>query len=592
MPKYDIACLFQRAAQHHQAGALSQAEAIYREILAADPQHADALHYLGVLALAVGHQQVAVDLMEASLAVHPNNSACLSDLGLAYRDLNRIEDTIASFRQALALMPGNFLAHANLGITLFGRGEVDEAISCFQAALAINNDSAIQTYLGSAFKTRGQLDRAIACYREGLAKDRGNVIAHSSLIYTMHLDPAYDAQGLWEEHRRWNQLHAAPYKKQHVAHDAAPSPHRRLRVGYVSSDFRLHPVARFILPLLEGHHHSDIEVFCYSNVSTPDALTGRIRSCADQWREIVSLNDAQVDQLVRQDGIDILVDLNMHTMGNRLLVFARKPAPLQVTYLAYCSTTGLEAMDYRFTDPYMDPPDSNDLYYSERSIRLEGTYWCYQANPSAPEVNPLPALAAGHVTFGCLNNFCKVNEAALEVWSEIMASVPQSRLILHAYEGAHRQQARAFFTDKGIAGERIQFVGLVPPVRYFQTYWEIDIGLDPFPCGGGTTTCDALWMGVPVISLIGQMPISRCGLSILSNVGLPNLAVQTEAEYVEKAVAISKDLLQLSQLRKTLRPQMESSRLMDARTFVQSIETAYRTMWQKWCDAQSPAARF
>jgi predicted O-linked N-acetylglucosamine transferase (SPINDLY family) len=287
--------------------------------------------------------------------------------------------------------------------------------------------------------------------------------------------------------------------------------------------------------------------------------------------------------MIREDGIDVLVDLAAHSRGSRLLVFARKPAPVQVTYLAYCSTTGLDAIDYRLSDPYLDPPGAVDSYYSEESIRLPETYWCYQGDLSYAMPTVPPATAAGYVTFGCLNNWCKATRSTFIAWRELLRAIPSSRLMLHAPEGSVREDAMRVFTAAGIESHRVNFVGRVSRSKYFDLYQRIDIALDPFPFTGGTTTCDALWMGVPVVSLVGETAVSRAGLSILSNVGLPELVAYSNEEYVKRACELANDLPRLAHLRETLRERMKASPLMDALRFTKGVEEAFRTMWQRWC---------
>jgi protein O-GlcNAc transferase len=360
-------------------------------------------------------------------------------------------------------------------------------------------------------------------------------------------------------------------------------PERRLRIGYVSPDFREHVVGRFLLPLLTSHDKRAVEVFAYAHVPRPDALTESLRACTDSWRSIVGLSDAQAADLIRQDRIDILVDLTMHMDRNRLLVFARKPAPIQATYLAYCASTGLETMDYRLSDPYLDPPGMDESVYSERTIRLPETYWCYQPASETPEVSPLPALERGYVTFGCLNNFCKVSEPTLAAWAKLLRAVPRSQLLLHAHAGSHRLRVQGFLEHEGLEPARVRFTGIVPLREYFQLYHRIDIALDTFPYGGGTTTCDALWMGVPVVSLVGPTAVGRGGLSILSNVGLPELVGGKEEDYVRIGREWAGDLPRLSHLRSTLRQRMASSPLMDGPHLARNVEAAYRQMWRTWC---------
>ncbi|HWB54584.1 MAG TPA: hypothetical protein VG722_10340, partial [Tepidisphaeraceae bacterium] len=389
---------------------------------------------------------------------------------------------------------------------------------------------------------------------------------------------------LAEAHRQWNLRHAAPLPR-FKEYSNSRQPNRRLRIGYVSPDFRQHVVGRFIAPLFAHHNHEAFEIFAYTSVSHPDSLTARLKSCTDTWKNVLVLSDEQLAEQIHADEIDVLVDLTMHMAGSRLLTFARKPAPVQITYLAYCSTTGLDAMDFRFTDRQLDPTDDTDIY-SELSVYLQ-RYWCYEAPEPSPPVAALPMISGGSATFGCLNNFCKVSQIAFELWARILQTVHNSRLILHAHPGAHRQEALDRFNALGIAPDRIQFVDFAPMAEYLRLYQKIDIALDPFPYAGGTTTCDALWMGVPVISLSGQTAVSRSGASILSQVGMSELVADSQDQYVAIAAALANEPSRLQALRLSLRDRMLNSPLMNGRAFAADVETAYRRLWIKWCSEKS-----
>jgi predicted O-linked N-acetylglucosamine transferase (SPINDLY family) len=302
------------------------------------------------------------------------------------------------------------------------------------------------------------------------------------------------------------------------------------------------------------------------------------------WRTTVGLSDQELANLVRDDGIDILVDLAMHTANNRLLVFARKPAPVQVTWLAYPGTTGLGTIDYRLTDPYLDPPGLFDAFYSEESVRLPETFWCYDPLSHEPAVNALPALESGVITFGSLNNFCKVNEGCLELWADVLREVPRSRLLLFAPRGQARARALAALGQRGITEARLEFIDRLPRHQYLRLYHRIDLTLDPVPCNGGTTTFDACWMGVPTITLVGKTVVGRSGWSLLSNLGLPELAAKRREEYVELAARWAGDLDRLYKVRGSLRERMQQSPLMDSRRFARHVEQAYRHMWGRWCN--------
>jgi predicted O-linked N-acetylglucosamine transferase (SPINDLY family) len=338
-----------------------------------------------------------------------------------------------------------------------------------------------------------------------------------------------------------------------------------------------------MLPLLSHRDKERYEVYCYTDVRRTDALTDALKAQVNIWQQTSGLNDEDLARLIQNDKIDILIDLTMHMKGSRLLAFARKPAPVQVTYLAYCSTTGLDAIDYRLSDPHLDPPGMDESIYSEKTIRLPRTYWCYPRPEGAPEVGPLPYTTNGFVTFGCLNNYCKVTSKTLAMWRDLLVQVPDSRLIVHALEGRHRHEALEYFAAGRVDPQRVEFVGQMPLADYLAQYLRIDIVLDPFPYGGGTTTCDALYMGVPVVTLKGDTAVSRGGASILTNLGHCELIAETQDQYVGIAIDMAGDVAKLAELHLTLRKQMERSPLMDAVTFTRDIETAFRTMWMNWC---------
>jgi predicted O-linked N-acetylglucosamine transferase (SPINDLY family) len=399
--------------------------------------------------------------------------------------------------------------------------------------------------------------------------------------------PDYDAARILAEHRQWAGKFAAPLAQEIARHQNDRTPDRRLRIGYVSPDLRLHPVGRFLLPLLAQHNHKAFEIVAYSSVRRSDAITDRLRSYVDVWENITGLTDAEAAAKIRADRIDVLVDLSLHMAQNRMLLFARKPAPVQATWLGYVGTTGLSTMDYRLSDPHLDPPGQGDESYVEKTLRLPHSFWCYQAPDASPDVNELPALSNGCVTFGCLNNFCKVTAPTLELWASLLRQVPGSRLVIHANAGSHQEIVRQRFVSAGVEGSRIRFVASQRMEDYFAQYGQLDLALDPFPYGGGTTTCDALWMGVPVVTLAGRTAVGRAGVSLLSNLGLPELIAQTPEQYLSIARNLAADLPRLAQLRRQLRPMMQASVLMDAPRFAAEMEAAYRQMWIAWCATAS-----
>jgi predicted O-linked N-acetylglucosamine transferase (SPINDLY family) len=346
-----------------------------------------------------------------------------------------------------------------------------------------------------------------------------------------------------------------------------------------------HPVGALLLPVLTHHDRKNVEVFCYANVSRPDEQTQKLRQAADVWRDTLRLSDAQLAEQIRKDGIDILVDLALHGDGHRLLAFARKPAPVQVTWLGYAGTTGLGAMDYRLSDPYLDPP-GEDEPYSERTLRLPHCFWNYSPYAEAMQVSELPALKNQFVTFGCFNNFAKASEVAQRLWAQVLAATPKSRMLIEAPPGEHRAALQRLFAEYGVAGDRVEFFPRVSLEEYFRLYQRVDLCLDPTPFGGGTTTFDSLWMGVAVVSLLGRTVAGRGGASILSNLGLPELIARTPQEYVAIATGLAADLPRLAALRSGLRQKMQQSPLTDITQFTVDLEAAFRQMWVDWCKAR------
>jgi predicted O-linked N-acetylglucosamine transferase (SPINDLY family) len=567
-------------------GRLSDAIAAYRQAIALKPQFAQAQTNLGVALAESGDIDGAIASHRAAIAIHPHRPGDYNTLGNLLRTKGQLDDAIATYRHAIAIQPNFATAYCNLGAALGKKGQIDEALVAYRRAIELKPDFALaHSNLGDALKDIGQLDDAVAEFRRAVELEPGNAALHSNLVYILHLHPDYDAYALASEHAEWNARHALPLRNVIRAHTNDRTSNRPLRIGYISPDFRAHPVGRFLLPLFASHDKQNFQIFCYAKMIQADPITDRLRSHAHAWRPILGQSDDNFADLIRKDQIDILVDLTMHMSGNSLLVFARKPAPVQVTYLAYCSTTGLAAIDYRISDPHLDPPGINESVYSEKTIRLPETYWCYEPIITPPQIVSAPALARRYVTFGCLSNICKVSPKNLATWIDLLRAVPNSRLILSLYEGAYRDRLHEHFELSGVKRDRIQFVPKVSIPEYFASYNNIDIALDTFPYAGGTTTCDALWMGVPVVTLAGKTTVGRGGVSILTNVGLPDLIARTSDEYIRIAADLAANSTRLADLRATLRSRLEKSPLMDAVCFARNFEAAYRQMWRNWCGA-------
>ena len=422
-------------------------------------------------------------------------------------------------------------------------------------------------------------------------------VLHSNLIFALHSDPGSDVQMIAEEQRRWCQSFCAPLRHAIRPHLNARSPDRRLRIGYISPDFRDHVAGRNLLPLFRYHDRGSFEIVCYSGVARPDALTSEFRQHAAVWRGTMGVADEALAEMIRQDGVDILVDLAQHSAHNRLPVFARQPAPVQVSFAGYPESTGLEAIGYRISDRWLEANCRAAILAAEggtggqngrpttttEQVFLIDSFWCYDPHGTEVDVNELPACRNGQVTFGSLSKFSKCNESVLKLWARVLGQVGNSRLAILCEEGSQRQRTLQILQREGVEADRIEFMARSSRQAYLAAYHRLDIALDPFPYNGHTTSLDALWMGVPVISFAGKTRVSRAGLSILTNIGLPELVAHSEDDYVGIARQLAHDLPRLSELRKTLRARMEASVLMDAPHFARSIETAYRSMWRRWC---------
>jgi protein O-GlcNAc transferase len=510
-------------------------------------------------------------------------------LGNVLLDARRSDAAIAAYRHAIGLAPGAAEAYFGLGNALYQRRSHDLAIEAFGQCLRLAPDYApALVNLGNALKDVGLLDEGLQCFRQSYDISPTPAAA-DNLLYVPHFHPGFDAAMIVAAHREWNRRHVAPLVKFIPPHRIDRSPQRRLRIGYISPDFRDHPAILLVLPLFKNHDRGGFDIYLYSDTSAPDGMTQEARATAAFWRETYGLSHAQVAELVRQDQIDIFVDLTLHMGGNRMPVFARKPAPIQVTYLGYPSTTGLQTIDYRISDPFLDPqaaggkPTPIEQAYTELTVCLPGPWWCYDPITDQPPVNALPAAANGYVTFGCLNNFCKLNPPHLAVWAQIMQQVAGSRLLLLAPQGQARQRVTQFLVERGIEDRRVEFTDVKPRAAYLENYHRIDLCLDTFPYNGHTTTLDATWMGVPTVSLRGPTAVSRGGLTILSHLGHPEWVASSMQQYVQMAVGLALDQGRLSELRRSLRDRMRQSPLMDGGAFARNLEGIYRKMWKVWC---------
>jgi len=556
---HDPGQIKQAAMQCLRSGDLSQAEALFAQVLVHRPDDLEVIYGLAEIGFHTGRPDLVITMMRRCIELDPDDGGSYHNLGNALRSKGCHDEAIAALKTAIRLMPNPADAHNTMGLTLKDLGRMDEAVAAFRRAVSFNP---------------------------------AMLVAHSNLLLFSNYQPGTGPEELFAEHRRWAKDRETVLRGAILPHLNDRDPERTLRIGYVSPDLRQHSVAYFLLPFLEHRDPDQCHVTAYSNSVVADDVSGRIQRSVDAWCSIAGASDEQVAERIRADRIDILVDLAGHTADHRLLVFARKPAPVQITWVGYPGSTGLDAMDYRLSDPLADPPGDVSRLSSERVLLLPQTTWCYVPLSGAPDVAPLPALTTKGITFGSFNNFGKISSATLDMWAEILRQTPDSRLVLKNVamrSPAAMTRTQQQFAERGIADDQLQLLSPDPSLlEHLNQYNRIDISLDTFPYHGTTTTCEALWMGVPSITLAGPNHASRPGVSLLSNVGLGDLVATTPEEYVEKAVRLAGDLSGLAEIRAGLRQRMLESPLMDGGSFARDMEACYRQAWRTWC-AQEPA---
>jgi predicted O-linked N-acetylglucosamine transferase (SPINDLY family) len=614
-----LAQSFLQGVAFHQRGLLREAERIYKAVLKADPNHAQSLQNLGIIRFHQGRPEEGAKLIRKALKIAPDDAEAHYNLAMALQLLKRDQDAVAHYEKALALKPdyvdahvnlGGALVrlgrnaeaqaqsekalahnprsarlHGNLGFLLFARNQVEAALAHCEEAVRLEPASGqAHAQLATALHALGLPGDAIAHFEKAIALDPQHLRARSSLLFSLNFVADATPERLYAAHTEWAKFIAPATPDARFAN--RPEPQRRLRVGYVSGDFRAHSVAFFVAPLLAAHDRTRIETYCYADVARPDAITARLAADAEHWINISEWTPAAVVERVRADAIDILVDLAGHT-GSRLAVFAHKPAPVQVAWLGYPNTTGLETVDYRITDAIADPPGHGERYYAEELIRLPRCFVCYRALEDAPDVTPLPAAAAGPITFGSFNALAKMTPQVVALWARVLHALPDAQLFLKSrgLEGeATGARILALFAAQGIACERVRMAGFAETTgEHLALYGRVDIGLDTFPYNGTTTTCQALWMGVPVVTLRGDRHATRVGASLLHAVDLDGLVAASPDEYVAAAVGLAHKRARLAALRAGLRERMRRSELCDEAGFAAAMEAAYRAAWERWC---------
>lgn len=606
-----------RAKALHQSGKLDEAEAGYQAVLTREPQHPDALHYLGLVAYQRGQFDQAADLISQSLSVDPANPKSQSNMGLSLYALRRFEEALPYFDRAIELDTDHDKAYLNKGFVLVELGQWFGAELSLRRAIELNpNVAAAHFFLGRALREQSRLSAAEASYRAAVTlqpvfpeayANLGNVLrmqgdhegsmaayqealrqnpnlndARTKLLMGMNYVSGMTQEEIEGVCAAWNAIARAD-----VAQDREfmnePDPERPLRVGFVSPDFRTHSVSYFFEPLLRALDRNRVSAFCYGEIDKPDEMTACLKQLSDHWRDTSDLSDEELDEMITKDQIDVLIDLAGHTQGNRLPVFARRPAPVQATWLGYPNTTGVETIDYRLVDEITDPQNSG----TEALIRMPNGFLCYQPPDDAPVPSPIrddPKLA-----FGSFNNAAKLSDECIDLWSALLERAPDSTLLLkstYLSDETTAERLRRRFAKRGVDVARLRLVGrTAAKADHLAMYAELDVCLDPIPYNGTTTTFEALWMGLPVVSLLGEYHRGRVGASILSRAGLSDMVATTAESYIETAISLANDRQRRAQLRSTMRENLVP--LCDADQFARDMEQVLREMWQAWCEKQS-----
>lgn len=595
--------LLQQAFVHFQARRYAQAEGGYRKVLDRHPQNHEAIHMMAVIAHATGQTARAATLFARAIELAPGAGHYYQNAGKFFAEQDKHDTAIPYLRRAVELMPGDARIHANLANSLRHVGRLDDAEAAARAGLAVTADHpGCLAQLGNVLREMGRVPEAVDALTRSVEQNPLPAV-HDNLIFVLYNDPALDPQTFMRHHLTYARLYTDPSAAATPEAKAAAARHmdeaarhlavvdrdpgRKLRVAYLSADFRHHPVMAFMDAPLRAHDRSRFDVTCYSTTLQHDDVTKRIQKYPLRFVDVRFDSFDQLVARVRKDRIDILVDLAGHTAHNRLVIFAAHPAPVQISYLGDPGTTGMTQMDYRVTDPIVDPPGLTESRYTETLLRLPGGFSCYTPDLSHhPDVSPLPALTNGHVTFGSLHALAKVNDQVLDLWAAVLRAVPSSRLLMlrHTLTGSTLARYRDAFASRGIDEFRLDLRHQPLGPTHLHTYRHIDVHLDAFPFSGHTTTCEALFNGVPTLTHPTDAPPSRFVSSVLTMAGLTDFIATSPDDFVARAVALAGDLPRLAALRAGLRQQILSSPLCDATAFTRQLESAYRDAWRRFCE--------
>lgn len=566
-------------------GELAQAEALLRSAVETRPEFPDAWVVLASVLDSQDKLAAAESALGKALEQRPEYAGAWSNLGDILRKLGRPGEAEAALRRAVEIDPGHADGWCKLGDVLSGLGRLEDAETALRRAIAADPASVpAHRLLGITLRKQLRIAEALELFAAARALAPESFAFEPMDLYTLASFDGISEEELFARHRSFGARleKAIPPRFGSFANERHPE--RQLRIGYVSGDFRFHSVSLFLLPVLQHHDRSAFEVHCYSTSDERDEVTAQVRHGSDAWRDCARMSDTQLADAINGDKIDVLVDLSGHTGIPCLNVFAQRPAPVQVTWLGYLNTTGLTRIDYRLCDAYTDPPGTSERVHTETLVRLPHGQWCYRPFLLLDHAGVPPMRGNGFVTFGSFNSPIKISGTVHRLWCKVLRRVPDSRMVIVGLpEGQARERLLRDFGAAGIAPSRITVAGRVPLKEYFRWLDAVDIALDTTPYSGGTTTCDTLWAGVPVVTAPGPRAFSRSAGSILSTVGLPEWIASTPEDYVRLAVEFARDERVIADLRSTLRKTMRESPLMDEARFTRDLETAYRRMWRAWC---------
>lgn len=583
---------FDTATTLRSQGKVQEAMANYQQAIAIDSAFTAAYNDLGILLAINGRLEEALINFQNVVSLDPNNFIGYSQVGNTLRQLNRLDDAAINFRRAIAIDPNRARLHLVLSQILREQGQLSAAAATIEQALKLQHNNTDMLFALARIRIeQGRADSAMNLYGRILQIDPYHVGAGGGALFDMHYLPTYSPGDLFEAAKGFSGRYATRQRCLPAPNNPA-DPGRRLRVGYVSGDFNGHPVGLFMESVLANHDKTQYETYCYYNNDKFDDYTDHLQKSADHWRAVNGRSDEELARQIRHDGIDLLIDLSGYTGKSRLLAFAHKPSPVQITWLGYFDTTGLDAMDYIIADRFVIPSE-DERYYVEKVVRLPNAYLCFSPPRATVEPGPLPALATGKVTFGCFNNPAKITDAVIACWSRLLHALPEAQLFLKyaAYRDTGvRHHYQDLFAQHDIAPERIRFAGPSSRSQYHLAYQEVDIGLDPYPFNGCATTLEALWMGIPIVTLRNKRNYrfaSRMGETLLTNIGLGECVTDNEDAYIAKAISLAVDLTRLDEMHNALRSQLLNSPVCDGAGFTRDLEAAFRDMWETWCHSRT-----